>query len=128
VAITQVCQARVFFRQRSQSGGPITLRQRLHVNTLITEPGTVELEWANSISTSGDFAMPSAFKYTPQGPHILWGRTEYSASFDMVSSTTQDNVPLVQFSDRLNFAATSVLIDGEKLDIAIAPQATVFLR
>jgi hypothetical protein len=45
-----------------------------------------------------------------------------------------DSAPLlagarsVEFSDRVTFNATSVLFDGEKLDIAIAPQATFFLR
>ena len=107
----------------------ISLRKRLHVNTLITEPGTVEVEWGNLYSyTNSNFSMPSTIKYTPEGGHILWGRTEYSASFDSVSSALVSGERSTQFSDRLTFAATSVVFDGEKLDIAIAPQATFFLR
>src|SRR5689334_7512187 len=55
-------------------GSKITLRKRLHVNTLITEPGTAEVDWNNawSLSTSG-YAMPSAIKYTPEGTSVIWG-------------------------------------------------------
>jgi hypothetical protein len=107
----------------------ITLRKRLHVNTLITEPGTVEVEWGNLYSyTNSTFSMPSTIKFTPEGSHILWGRTEYSAAFDSVNSALVSGERSTQFSDRLTFAATSVVFDGEKLDIAIAPQATFFLR
>jgi hypothetical protein len=107
----------------------ITLRKRLHVNTLITEPGTIEIEWDNLYSyTSGNFSMPSIVKYTPRGTSIPWGRTEYSVAFDSVDSVPQSGQRLTQFSDRVTFAANSVLHDGEKLDIAIQPQGTFFLR
>ena len=33
----------------------ITLRKRIHVNTLITEPGTMEIEWGGAFSTNGTF-------------------------------------------------------------------------
>jgi len=107
----------------------ITLRKRLHVNTLITEPGTVEAEWDNLYSySSGNFSMPSIIKYTPMGKSILWGRTEYSAAFDSIDSVAQAGQRSTQFSDRVTFAANAVLRDGEKLDIAIQPAATFFLR
>jgi hypothetical protein len=114
---------------RSQNTSSITLRKRLHVNTLITEPGSMEVEWANDYSfTSDNYTMPSTIKYTPQGRHILWGRTEFSAGFDTISTAVENDARIAHFSDRLNFAATCVLLDGEKLDIAIAPQASMFLR
>jgi hypothetical protein len=107
----------------------ITLRKRLHVNTLITEPGTLEIEWDNLYSyTSSNFSMPSAVKYTPTGKSILWGRTEFSAAFDSIDSVAQQGQRTTQFSDRVSFAANAVLKDGEKLDIAIQPAATFFLR
>jgi len=107
----------------------ITLRKRLHVNTLITEPGTMEIEWDNLYSaTSSNFSMPSIVKYTPAGKNIPWGRTEYSVAFDSVASVPQGGQRVTQFSDRVTFSANAVLRDGEKLDIAIAPQATLFLR
>jgi hypothetical protein len=113
----------------SRRASNITLRKRLHVNTLITEPGTVEIEWDNLYSyTSGNFSMPSIVKYTPMGKSILWGRTEYSVAFDSVDSVPQSGQRLTQFSDRVTVSATAVLHDGEKLDIAIAPQTTFFLR
>jgi hypothetical protein len=72
--------------------------------------------------------MPSAIKFTPMGKSILWGRTEFSAAFDSVDSIPQTGQRLTQFSDRVTFAANSVLFDGEKFDITIQPQATFFLR
>jgi hypothetical protein len=88
------------------------------VNTLITEPGTAEVDWNNawSFSTSG-YAMPSVVKYTPEGTSVIWGRTEYSMAFDSLTS-----------AQALTLTATSVARDGEKFDFAIAPQATFFLR
>ncbi len=125
------CFAALFKRNRQPGSGnsKITLRKRLHVNTLITPPGEVEIDWSSlySLSTT-NFAMPSAVRYTPAGSHILWGRTEYSASFDSISSADVGGGRLTRFSQALTLTATSVLHDGEKLDIAIAPQATFFLR
>jgi len=113
----------------SPGGSNISLRKRLHVNTLITEPGTIEIEWDNLYSyTSSNFSMPSNIKYTPEGKSILWGRTEYSAAFDSVDSALLGGERSTQFSDRLTFTATAVLKDGDKWDIALAPQATFFLR
>ena len=107
----------------------ITLRKRLHVNTLITEPGTIEAEWDNLYSyTTANFSMPSVIKYTPKGRSILWGRTEYSAAFDAIDSVPLAGQRNTQFSDRVTFAANAVLRDGEKLDIAIQPAATFFVR
>ena len=117
------------FHRSAAAQSTITLRKRLHVNTLITEPGTIELDWANDYSfTSDSFTMPSTIKYTPEGKHILWGRTEFAASFDAISTAVQNDVRIAHFSDRLTFAATSVLFDGEKFDMAVAPYASVFLR
>jgi hypothetical protein len=117
------------FSRSGNASSTISLRKRLHVNTLITEPGTMEVEWGNDYSvTSDSYTMPSTIKYTPEGKHILWGRTEFAASFDTVSSIVENDARIAHFGDRLTFAATSVLFDGEKLDIAIAPYASTFLR
>ncbi len=98
----------------SKSGTSISLSKRVHVNTLITEPGTAEIDWSNLYSfNSGDYAMPSALKYTPRGTNVLWGRTEYSVSAD--SNTTAVN-------------ATAVVHDGPHFDFAIAPFASFYLR
>jgi len=125
------CFAGLFTRAATPSSGnsKIALRKRLHINTLITEPGTAEVDWGDlySFSTT-NFAMPSGIRYTPAGSHIIWGRTEYSVAFDTLSSADVAGARLTQFSQALTLTATSVLHDGEKLDIAIAPQATMFLR
>ena len=45
----------------TSTNSKISLRKRLHVNTLITEPGTAELDWTNIYSlTTSNFDMPSA--------------------------------------------------------------------
>jgi hypothetical protein len=88
----------------------ISLRKKLHVNPLITDPDTIELDW------SGVFPMdsfPSAVRYTPRGSYLFWGRTEFSASFDP------------RAHDQATFAATCVVLDGEKFDIAVAPLLSV---
>ncbi len=111
------------------AGSTITLRKRLHVNTLITPPGTGEIEWGSLYSATGDnFTLPAALKYTPAGSRIIWGRTEYSVAFDSMSIADVGASRITQFSQSITLAATSVLHDGEKLDIAIAPQAAFFLR
>ena len=61
------------------------LRKRLHVNTLITEPGTMDIEWGSAFSTGGSFTFPTAIHYTPEGPYVWWGRTEFMVSFDSLS-------------------------------------------
>jgi len=125
------CLAQVFTRSSPPPGGnsKITLRKRLHVNTLITMPGTVEVDWSNlySLSTT-NFSMPSAIRYTPEGSRVIWGRTEYSLAFDSVTSAQTGGSRLTQFSQALTLTAAAVLHDGDKLDIAFAPQATLFLR
>lgn len=106
----------------------ITLRKRLHVNPLITPPDTVEIEWGVAVSTTGSFTMPTVFHYTPEGRHIWWGRTEFSAGFDSLSSTASPLERITHFGDRATFAATCVVRDGDKFDLAIAPQVSVLLR
>lgn len=124
------CFGGLFTRSNPGSGNArIALRKRLHINTLIAQPGTAEIDWSNLYSlSSGNFAMPSGLKYTPAGRHIIWGRTEYSAAFDTVDSVNVGGSRLTQFSQAVTLTATAVLRDGDKFDIAIAPQATLFLR
>jgi hypothetical protein len=100
----------------------------VHVNTLITEPGTMEIEWGGAFSNGGNFSFPSSIKYTPEGSHPWWGRTEFSASFDSLASSVQFDDRSTQFSDRVTVAANCVVHDGDRLDLAIAPQTSFFLR
>lgn len=104
--------------RRSRSGrraSSLSLRKRLHVSTLIAEPGTGEIDWSGAYSFSTDgFHWPVTLRYTPEGSHIAWGRTEFSASLDSTQSITA--------------AATSVLYDSDKLDLAISPLVTAFLQ
>ena len=111
------------------SNSKITLQKRLHVNTLITAPGTAELDWGNLYSfTTANYSMPSGFRYTPSGTNVLWGRTEYSVAFDTLTSANDGGARLTRFSQAMTVTATSVVHDGAKFDFALAPQATFFLR
>ena len=82
-------RAALFHRSRvspSRHASGVSLRKRLHVNDLIAEPGTVELDWGSLYSyTTGAFTLPSALKFTPAGNSLFWGRTEYSVGFDSVA-------------------------------------------
>lgn len=116
--------SRVFHRSTGVSG-----RKRLNVNDLIAEPGTVEIDWGGLYSyTTSTLTLPSAVRYTPGGNSLFIGRTEYSVAFDSLSSAVNTGIRSTQFSDRLTFAATSVVYDSEHFDIAFAPQVTTFLR
>ena len=109
--------------QRGNVGGTISLKKRLHINTLITTPGTIEIDWAAAYSLSSDgLFLPTAIKYTPMGRHDWWGRTEYSVAFNAFDG------PASRFGQTMTVTGTCVLIDGTHLDIAIAPQVTAFLR
>lgn len=107
----------------SERGPAITLRKRLHVNTLIAAPGTMEIEYGGSFSWDGSFTLPMAIHYTPEGRYVWWGRTEFSVAFDSVAHDSA-----TQFGDRTSVAATCVIHDGDKLDIALAPQASFLMR
>jgi hypothetical protein len=123
--------AQLFHRQSEQSATrapAITLRKRVHVNTLITAPDTFEIEWGSAISTDGSFTLPTTIHFTPEGTHPWWGRTEFSASFDSLSSSAGPPDHVTHFGDRVGLAATCVVHDGEKLDIAFAPQVSMLMR
>src|SRR5450759_536668 len=112
--------AALFHLKGSSERSPaITLRKRIHVNTLITQPGTMDIEWGGAFSSDGSFTFPTAIHFTPEGPHAWWGRTEFSASFDSLSYNQVNH-----FGDRVSAAATCVVRDGDKLDIAIAHHAS----
>lgn len=107
----------------------MTQRKRLHINDIIAAPGIVELDWSMLYSwTSGYVTSPFAIKFTPPGSSFFIGRTEYSVAFDSVASETFQAGRTTHFSDRLTFAATSVVYDSEHFDIAAGPQVTAFLR
>ena len=108
----------------------IAQRRRLHVDDLITEPGTFEIDSAWLYSwTTGSITLPSALKWTPAGNSMLIGQTEYSVAFDSVNSAINPgNERTTQFSDRLTFQATTVVYDSKYFDIAVAPQITALLR
>ena len=114
-------------RLRHSTG--VSQRKRLNVNDLIAQPGTVEIDWGGLYSyTTAALTLPAAIRYTPGGNSVFVGRTEYSVAFDSISSAVNTGTRSTQFSDRLTFAATSVVYASDHFDIAFAPQVTTFLR
>lgn len=112
----------------ADSSRAIALRKRIHVNTLITEPGTMDIEWGGAFSTGGNFTLPAVIRYTPEGPYAYWGRTEFSVSFDSMASNLDSGHRITNFSDRIGIAANCVVHDGDKFDLAFAPQVSFLLR
>jgi hypothetical protein len=115
-----------FFRRPDdsvESAPAIALRKRLHVNPLIAPPATMDIEYGGAFSWDGSFTLPAAVHFTPEGHHVWWGRTEFTTAFDSISSSDG-----VHFGDRVSFLATCVVHDGDKLDFAIAPAASILLR
>jgi hypothetical protein len=116
------------FRRRSTRGASISLRRRLNVNPLITDPGTVEVEWNNAWTWSRSYSMPTTLKWTPEGSHVYWGRTEFSANLDAISSVDTESGRVTHSSDHLTLAGTSLIADREHWNFAFAPLATFALR
>ena len=123
--LVSVAPGAIFHRKGSSAGRSqsISLRKRVHVNTLITEPGTMDIEWGTAYSEDGTLTFPTALHYTPEGPHVWWGRTEFNVSFDSLSYNQVNH-----FGDRITAGAVAVLHDGDRLDIAVAPSFTYLLR
>jgi hypothetical protein len=103
-------------RPRTTRPAAISLRKRLHVNPLITEPDTIEIDWGGAFPIDGPWSLPTSMRFTPEGKHTYWGRTEFSASFDS------------RRFDRATFAATCVVVDGDRFDLAVVPVAATTLR
>ena len=121
------------FRRTSHSStrhaSALALRRRMFTSTLITEPGLGELDYSVTGSASTDtLFFPTTLKYTPEGPYIFWGRTEFSASWDSLYSADDGQNRNYHFSDHVNLTATSVLHNGEHWDFALAPQAIFLTR
>lgn len=72
--------------------------------------------------------MPTTLKFTPEGRHIYWGRTEFSAGLDLLTSVAPNGSRITQLGDRVTVAADFLALDGDKLDLAIVPQGTFLLH
>lgn len=99
------------FHHQAQSIGT---RNRIHVNRLITETGTLEMEAGAGFAESGDITNPVLLKYTPAGRSLLAGRTEYSVGLDYGQGATDVTV-----------AANSLLYDGEHWNVSLGPSLTL---
>src|SRR5262245_39005873 len=122
---------RIPFRRGTRSShksSAQSLRKRLHINSIITDPGTMEVEWSNAYSTSGAYFMPTTLKLTPSTSPGVWGRTELSLNFDSVVTAAQAGGRSTTFSDHLTFAATTVVSGNDKWNFAVAAIASFFRR
>ena len=80
-------------------------RNRLHINSLITDPGTLELESAFIYSEIGNYAAPVLLKYTPSR-----GSTELSVGFDSWRGSSD-----------VALAANTLLYDGSHWNVVLGP-------
>lgn len=99
------------FHHQAQSMGT---RNRVHVNRLITEPGTFEMEVGAGFAEYGDNTDPVLLKFTAAGDSLLAGRTEYSVGFDYLHG-----------SNDVSLAANSLLFDGEHWNVTLGPSLTI---
>jgi hypothetical protein len=121
-------EARILRRSPGTRSARITLRRRLHISSLITDVGTVETEWSTDWTDPQSLTMPTTVKWTPEGSSLLWGRTEYSANFDLVSSLVTDGSRVTHATDHVGIAGTTLLLDGEHWNFAVAPSVTFGAR
>jgi hypothetical protein len=117
-------QAKLLRRSPRIRSSRIALRRRLHISPLITDTGTVETEWSTAWTDPESFTMPTTVKWTPEGSTLVWGRTEYSANFDVVSSLVSDGNRVTHASDHAGITATTLIADGEHWNFAVAPAVT----
>lgn len=123
IAIAEPCvHARLLRRTGKTQSSRIALRRRLHVSPLITDPGTVETEF-NGAFTDSAWSMPSTFKWTPEGTNLVWGRTEYSAGLDVLTSNDGTHT-----TDHLSLTGTTLILDGDHWNFAVAPTLTFGFR
>ncbi|MFQ5778748.1 MAG: hypothetical protein ACE5IP_12150 [Terriglobia bacterium] len=96
-------------------------------DTSTTAPGTLELEIGTN-SSDDLFTLPLTIKYTPPAQRGLFHCAEFSFSVDAVSSASRNGRRVTQFSDRLGFTLRRPVYRGQAFSLAVAPQATFFLR
>ncbi len=117
-----------------QPGPPEATPQRptFTSDTSTTAPGTLELE-IGTTSSDSFFGLPLTIKYTPDvgGLPALAGllrETEFSLAFEAVTSISLAGERRTEFGDRLTFALRRPVYRGEQFSLAVAPQATFFVR
>jgi len=108
----------------SRRGAGFTVRRRMFTSPLITDPGSVNIWLAGAIDTNSSYLIPMQVAYTPSN----W-RTELSFGGDLVASQVDTvNGRTTQFSEYLNFAATTAFKAGDNFNWAFAPLVSFVLR
>lgn len=126
--LTPPLQARIARGSGARHSGSGVLRRRVHISDLITEPGTLEVEWYHTYSiTSGAYWIPTQIKITP-AEKGFWGSTEFSAGSDDMTNQVQNQSRSTHFGDHLYLNMTTVLHSGQHFSLAVGPQLTVLWR
>ncbi len=105
-------------------------RPTFTADTSTTAPGTMEIEFGTTFA-KGFFATPVNLKFTPEAGRGLFHQTEFSLSFDAVTSlenSSNGNRRITQFGDYLSFVARRPVYQGKQFSLAVAPRAIFFLR
>ena len=99
-----------------------TNRRRLHISSLIVDPGEFEVDWSLAWAESGTLTTPTTLRYRPAGD------TEFGVSFDGVSSSLPEDHRVTHTSDHLTFAAATLTPSPDSWDFAVIPMATLGFR
>lgn len=111
-------------KPRAIRGSSASQRKRLNINPLLTPSGTVEVEWGGLYSfESSNLLLPSVVKYTLDTIPV-----ELSSGFDSFESIVGDDGRHSYFGQSMVVTALTAIKDGKHFDVAVAPQATFFLR
>lgn len=110
-----------------QGSSGASLRKRIHINSLITQEGTVEVETGGNASLTGDaagaFVMPTVIKFTPKST-----QTEYNVSFDGLAREVSGSTVATHFSDRVTAGVTHEFSGWRGVSVAAGPQVSIFTR
>ena len=117
----------------SNQAGPFEAapqRPTFTVNTTTTAPGTLELEFGATGTSSfgGLLALPSNIKFTPDVSGGVFQCAEFSLSFDAASSVAVADRRETQFGDSLSFVIRRPVYRGKALSFAVSPRPIFFLR
>ncbi len=98
-------------------------RRRLHLQNLVSNPGTLEMEMGVAGSTN-TIVSPFTLKYTPGAGGRFLQRTEFSVDLEPVNSVPGEDHWVTQFGDHVGLAAAHLLHQGKTLSVYIAPQVS----
>lgn len=118
---------------QSASSGPYAAtpqRPTFTADTSTTAPGTVELEFGGTATSSfgGFLALPTTVKFTPDVTGGVFRHAEFSLGFDSLTSTATAGGRDTNFGQTLSFVVRRPIYVGKAFSLAVAPRGIFYLR